>query len=227
MSRTEHMRRAAAIGAGLAIAAVASGLALRPQGAPAEADGPRAAAVADGRPVACSPLEVRQVDATGGCLLRAQKAKLAFTTLSLFGDEPLGRCPVRFDLRVGPTGELAIERIAVEAYVLDDPRTRQAACGDIVACRPHPATASESDPGRPWSGRVAVSAGGALRAELRICFDTCFGRFEGPASLRLRPVARGAWRLEAERQAIGLSGLEIDGGWLLRPVAADTVEIGG
>jgi hypothetical protein len=183
--------------------------------------GPPAAGTAAGERLApgCGPIEVRGTRALGGCELRTVRGKLDLTVLSMFGDEPLGRCPYRFTARVGG-GELVLEDVWIRPYEVPDPAKRQAGCGDVMPCQGPVETAREGRRGVPWRGRVESRGSDAFAVEMDACFDTCFGRFEGPMPLSLRRLADGGWRLTADRTPVGTSALELDGSWDLGRASA-------
>jgi hypothetical protein len=65
---------------------------------------------------------------------------------------------------------------------------------------------------RPWKGQIEVDQRGRFSQVVDFCWDTCMGQFRGKARLELRESS-GGWRQRADEDMLGLSGLEIDGGW--------------
>jgi len=182
------------------------------------------AVIRDGQRLTCGEVRRHELDALGGCKLRPVRGEVGITVLTIFGDEPLGNCPFRFQARVGQGGRLVLDRIRVDAYAVPDARLRQA-CGDIAACRPVRESATEDLQGLPWSGRIVRDEAGDLMAEIDVCLDTCFGRFEGRSRLSLRQRPDRTWLLWTPRSPVGTSGMELAGTWDLEPSNGDTLTL--
>jgi hypothetical protein len=170
----------------------------------------------------CRDVEISDLTVRGGCPVEARAQKTRFTALTMFGDQPLGKCTLLFSLYASATGELA----ASDVTILTDTGADMGPCGDIVACRRTVDGRQRLEEKLPWTGRLGRD-GNRLYAELDVCFDTCLGRFEGPARFGLEPAARGSWRMSSTGAAVGVSGLEIAGSWRLIAVPDGALRLDG
>jgi hypothetical protein len=173
-----------------------------------------AGAVARSQGEPCGKVAVSEFAVDGGCRLEVRSGRMSFTVVSMFGDERFARCPVRFDLRVDAAGRLAFRKVTiVEGYgTLPN-------CGDMLACRSAAEFRKDTEHTLPWTGRVVARDGG-LRLRIDTCFDTCFGRFEGPSEFELERSGQRRWRMRSARSAVGVSGFELSGSLLLAPAAS-------
>jgi hypothetical protein len=205
----------------LAIAVAASAAAMAVV-APATADeeGVRIAIAKGDRDVSCGDVAVRGLDARGGCEIAYAQSAIRFTTLTMFGDQPLARCRLGFEVRAGQTGDLVLTGISTAG----PPSGTAGVCGDILACRRN---VQGKEPRRfmPWEGRLTTPGDRRLHLEVDVCFDTCLGRFEGRTRLAVTRTASGALRMRAEAAAIGTSGMEITGTWTLRPLFGGRIDV--
>jgi hypothetical protein len=188
----------------LAVAAV-----LSPVAASAGESTVGAARTVEGRTAPCEPLTVDGLELEGGCRIIVAPARVTFTAVGIFGDVPLATCAVGLTVAIGPAGTLAAAPVVNS---LDG--AASGPCGDVLACR------RSADPERlgeqpPWRGRLSTR-GRAIEADLDACLDTCLGRFEGRLRLDLERTPARQWRMRADRAAVGSSGLELAGAWMLR-----------
>jgi hypothetical protein len=154
----------------------------------------------------CPALKVRRLSVEGGCTFYAL-AITTMTMLNVLGDRRYGRCPIGFELHVGPDGSVGIG--SVQAQLSPDPAD---ICGDVSACR--------QDDGRtvPWTGRL--ERGRATKLELSVpylCLDTCLGRFAGDFVLDVARGRHGRATLTAREMNLGQSGIFLSGRWRLQP----------
>jgi hypothetical protein len=152
-------------------------------------------------PALAAPAE--DEDAAASTAARAGAGRLELTVVSIFGDQEIGRCPVRLRVRRGPSGSAVLS----DVRILDAVGTNLLACGDVVACREGGIGAPKGTPPLPWRGESV----GQGQLELSICLDTCLGRFEGPVRLRQADTGDGRWRAWGRKRAVGVSGLELSG----------------
>jgi hypothetical protein len=138
------------------------------------------------------------------------QGRAQFTVLTMFGDERVGSCPFRFRLRSAPgSGALLLSHMKISD-------SGGPGCGDFRACGPAPKGHETPSTPPPWTGRVDASSSKGS-ATIAMCFDTCFGRFEGPTRVSVQTGPAGIERIRARGAPVGLSGLEISGSWPLRP----------
>lgn len=160
----------------------------------------------------CPELTVRRVEVLGGCALEVSAADTTFEVVTMFGDHSLGECPMLLRLQIGPEGSIGI----ADLTLLASSGRSAGPCADIDACRRRLPDGRWTDDKLAWRGRL-TSSEGRFTATVDACFDTCLGRFEGRATLRLSPTRQGGWRLRASRTTVGTSGLELSGSWDLSP----------
>jgi len=173
---------------------------------PDGASGPAASWLrGDGTTTPCPPLKVRPLSVEGGCEFYAL-ATATMTMLNVLGDRRYGRCPIGFELHVGPDGTVGID--SVQAQLSPD---RVDICGDVSACR--------RDDGRtvPWTGRLARGDGTKLELSVPyLCLDTCLGRFAGDFALDVALARHGRATLTAREVNIGQSGIFLSGRWRIQ-----------
>jgi hypothetical protein len=120
---------------------------------------------------------------------------------------PLGLVPVAyckgFDIRLVLNGD-------GEAWLDEVFLSRGDPCGDIRSCEV-PGTSADI----PWVGDLHMDRDGSAHLHVTVCWDTCFGFFEGRQRFELERDGRG-WRLVADRAQVGASAFELEGEWRLR-----------
>jgi hypothetical protein len=132
--------------------------------------------------------------------------KLRFTVVSLFGDQLLGTCDLRMRAERRRSGALALTRIEI----VDGVGLYRMACGDLAACAGDGRRRTDASAPLPWRGRELGRADDR-DVELRVCLDTCLGRFEGRVDGDLDATSAGGWRLALRSAPIGWSGMELSG----------------
>lgn len=146
--------------------------------------------------------------ANAGCEIDAVVERFDFRLLNVFGDTEFATCSLNLELRVDRAGRLWVLYAGIS--------TVHGPCSDIRACY-RPKRDDEywrAAPTKPWTGSARDTGNGSLRVDLDACFDTCAGRFEGRVELDVFRHGRG-WHMRADEEAVGLSGLELDGEWQL------------
>ena len=148
---------------------------------------------------ACAEGETDLRPPSGGCAFEVA-GDGRFRVATPFGDMALASCRLDFELRIGPSGFVAMGELG---------RSGPSPCGDIRSCNKQ----VDLEPS-PWLGRIETDGHGGMRTVLDACLDTCVGWFEGPLTLKLERTATG-WRLRADESMIGKTGLHIRGEWWL------------
>jgi hypothetical protein len=149
----------------------------------------------------CRSVGSFELPVKGGCVMRGHgRSEIKLIT-------PLGLIPAAFcdgfDLRlvVDGSGKLWIDDVYLSNGL---------PCGDIRSC-----DVPETSVDVPWLGELRTAENGNVYALMRVCFDTCFGHFEGRMRVELKRDGR-AWRLRADEAQVGSTAFELDGEWELR-----------
>lgn len=145
--------------------------------------------------------------ADGRCVLKATTRDVVLTVLTVFGRMHFDHCDIRFELHVDRDGGTKFEQLFFGS------NARSRICGgDIATCL------ISTGYDHPWPGRFVRAGDGSVELDFRLCADSCIGRFEGRTRFRL--TGRGkALRLRADDAVAGVSGLKLDGRWILRPAS--------
>ena len=150
----------------------------------------------------CPYVRTLALPVESGCVMRGRVERSALRLITPLGLVPAAYCK-GFDLQlaVDDEGSLWIDDVHLS---YGNP------CGDIRSCEV-PGTYTDL----PWSGSLRMGRAGEVYAQMQVCFDTCFGHFEGKMRLELERDGQ-AWKLRADEAQIGDSAFEVDAQWRLR-----------
>lgn len=162
---------------------------------------------------ACGKVEIHRDALEGGCESLSEVSPVRLTLVNIFGDHDFATCALEFRMHMDGDGRLGLADVALKRVA----GAKSSACGDILACRRTVQSESASEK-LPWRGRIVAHDGPWMIASIYICFDTCAGRFEGATRVALSVATDGRLRMRALRSAVGLSGLELTGRWMMSPL---------
>lgn len=161
----------------------------------------------------CGPVDTSGPFVAGGCPARANSLRVGLEIRTAFGALPFGECGVDFDLTFSRDGRIWFDDLRIGG---------PAPCSDVWPCTTaRVLTAIGRREGRrlkppprrstpPWQGRLEVARDGGFDGSVRLCIDTCAGRYAGEVGFRL-VMGDAGWIIRLRSAGAGTSGLEVSG----------------